>query len=110
MATLPEADTRAGYETTLTYDIRVDAHGYAEHLGNVTAILEVADGAGAVTDRGPVAFRSVEGAPEANPRTAVLARDTSGRLWQGESSGHPDKPLEAREQIGYGWDVYDTIL
>ncbi|WP_158718990.1 hypothetical protein [Streptomyces globisporus] len=110
VATLPEVDTQAGYSTTLTYDIRVDARSYAAHLGNVTTTLEVTDEAGNVTDRGPVAFQFVEGTPEAYLRTTVLARDRSGVLWQYESSGHPDKPLKARTRIGGGWNAYTAIV
>jgi hypothetical protein len=110
VAALPEVDTRAGYDTILTYDIRVDAHSYAEYLGKVTATLEVTDEAGAVTDRGPVAFQFVEGTPEANLRTTVLARDKSGVLWQYESSGRFDKPLKARTRIGGGWNAYTAIV
>ncbi|MFJ3581761.1 hypothetical protein ACIPPS_05935 [Streptomyces sp. NPDC090127] len=110
VAPLPEVDARAGYSTTLTYDIRVDASTYAASLGTVTATLEVVDGTGRVTDRGPVSFQFVKGTPEAHLRTTVLARDTSGVLWQYESSGRPDKPLKARTRIGGGWNAYTAIV
>ncbi|MFJ4873327.1 hypothetical protein [Streptomyces sp. NPDC088757] len=110
VAPLPEVDTRAGYSTTLTYDIRVDAGSYAAGLGIVTATLEVVDEAGKVTDRGPVSFQFVKGTPEAQLRTTVLARDTSGVLWQYETSGRADKPLKARTRIGGGWNIYTAIV
>ncbi|MEV7566273.1 tachylectin-related carbohydrate-binding protein [Streptomyces tanashiensis] len=110
VAALPEADTEAGWSTTLTYDIRVDAGSYAERLGNLTATLEVTDEAGKVTDRGPVTFQFVKGTPEAWLRTTVLARDKAGVLWQYESSGHADKPLKARTRIGGGWNAYTAIV
>ncbi|MFF3602851.1 tachylectin-related carbohydrate-binding protein [Streptomyces sp. NPDC002463] len=108
VATLPEVSTNAG-QTTLTYDIRVDATSIAAYLGDVPAYLEVSDETGTVTDRGPVAFRFVKGTPEAQYRTTVLARDKAGVLWQYESSGRADKPLKARERIGGGWNVYTSI-
>ncbi|MGW1118585.1 hypothetical protein ACWD5B_15980 [Streptomyces tanashiensis] len=109
-AALPEVDTEPGYETTLTYDIRVNASSGAVDLGKVTATLEVTDEAGKVTDRGPVTFQFVEGTPEAWLRTTVLARDKAGVLWQYEGSGHPDKPLRARTRIGGGWNAYTAIV
>ncbi|MFD0077792.1 hypothetical protein ACFVIY_35710 [Streptomyces sp. NPDC127166] len=109
VATLPEVDTQAGYDTTLTYDIRVDATSTGAYLGDVPAYLEVTDEAGTVTDRGPVSFKFVKGTPEANLRTTVLARDKAGVLWQYESSGRADKPLKARERIGGGWNAYTSI-
>ncbi|MEU6622635.1 hypothetical protein ABZ926_17975 [Streptomyces litmocidini] len=95
--------------TTLTYDIRVDADSRAAVMGNLTASLEVTDGAGAVVGSGPAAFRFAEGTPENYQRTTVLARDKAGVLWQYESTGRPDKPLKARERIGGGWNAYDRI-
>ncbi|MER5966415.1 hypothetical protein [Streptomyces sp. NPDC002057] len=110
VAPLPEVSTQAGESTTLAYDIRVDATTSAAFLGTVTATLEVTDEAGRVTDRGPVSFRFVKGTPEAYLRTTVLARDTSGVLWQYESSGRADKPLKARARIGGGWNAYTAIV
>lgn len=111
VAPLPEVDTQPGYSTVLTYDIRVDAGSHAALLGTVAATLEVADEDGRVTDRGPVSFQFVKGTPEAWLRTTVLARDTSGVLWQYESSGRPDKPaLRARTRIGGGWNIYTAVV
>ncbi|MER5964412.1 hypothetical protein [Streptomyces sp. NPDC002057] len=94
---------------TVTYDVRVDADSRATVLGNLTATLEVTDGAGAVIGSGPVAFRFAAGTPEDYRRTTVLARDKAGVLWQYESTGRPDKPLKPRARIGGGWNVYTSI-
>ncbi|MFE4305014.1 hypothetical protein ACFRR6_03000 [Streptomyces sp. NPDC056891] len=95
--------------TTVTYDVRVDADSRAAVRGNLAATLEVTDGAGAVIGSGRVAFQFAKGTPENHRRTAVLARDKAGVLWQYESSGRPDKPLKARERIGGGWNAYTSI-
>ncbi|MBD0707193.1 MULTISPECIES: hypothetical protein [unclassified Streptomyces] len=102
-------DTTLSGKRFFTYEFRIDAITGTEHLGTLTATLEVYDEHG-VSDRGPVVFEFVKGTPEAGWRTTVLARDKAGVLWQYPSNNHAAKPvLRGRQRIGGGWNVYTSI-
>ncbi|MFC8710538.1 N-acetylmuramoyl-L-alanine amidase [Streptomyces sp. NPDC057197] len=49
-------------------------------------------------------------APDAGTdRYDVLARDTSGVLWQYQGSGSAAGPLLTRYRVGHGWGAFDTV-
>ncbi|MGW9437197.1 N-acetylmuramoyl-L-alanine amidase [Streptomyces sp. NPDC055607] len=45
----------------------------------------------------------------ADDRYNLLARDTSGVLWQHQGSGNASAPFLARYRISAGWKTYDTV-
>lgn len=40
----------------------------------------------------------------------LLARDSAGGLWLYPGTGNPVRPFGAREKIGHGWEIYDTVF
>ncbi|MFJ2937618.1 FG-GAP repeat domain-containing protein [Streptomyces sp. NPDC087219] len=43
------------------------------------------------------------------PRHSLLARDTSGRVWEYYGTGKASAPFYSRSEVGPGWQTYDTI-
>ncbi|MGA5067110.1 hypothetical protein ACPB9E_25645 [Streptomyces exfoliatus] len=105
VATMPVTEAA----TTLTYDIRIESGIGARRHGDVNGTMEVGAGGAPDLASGPVVFQFARNTPAANLRTTVLARDKAGVLWQYESTGLHEKPLNARERIGGGWNIYTSI-
>ncbi|MDT9683930.1 VCBS repeat-containing protein [Streptomyces sp. TRM76323] len=40
----------------------------------------------------------------------LIARDGSGALWLYQGTGDGNAPLQARRQIGTGWNIYDVLV
>ncbi|MFI1091913.1 choice-of-anchor D domain-containing protein [Streptomyces sp. NPDC020917] len=49
------------------------------------------------------------GVPSPSLVGTLLARDSSGTLWQYHGTGMPTPPLDARSAIGGGWNTYSLI-
>ncbi|MFG1806253.1 choice-of-anchor D domain-containing protein, partial [Streptomyces sp. NPDC049040] len=49
------------------------------------------------------------GVPSPSQLGTLLARDSSGTLWQYHGTGVPAVPLAARAGIGTGWNIYSII-
>ncbi|UXY20533.1 choice-of-anchor D domain-containing protein [Streptomyces cynarae] len=41
---------------------------------------------------------------------AVVARDSNGGLWFYQGTGDPNVPFGPRKQIGYGWNIYNSVV
>ncbi|MGW5607219.1 choice-of-anchor D domain-containing protein [Streptomyces sp. NPDC003753] len=40
----------------------------------------------------------------------LVARDAQGGLWLYQGTGNPNAPFAPRKQIGYGWNIYGSIV
>ncbi|MFF3909411.1 FG-GAP repeat domain-containing protein, partial [Streptomyces sp. NPDC001848] len=40
----------------------------------------------------------------------LVARDSKGGLWLYQGTGNPNAPFAPRKQIGYGWNVYSSVV
>ncbi|MGW4518671.1 N-acetylmuramoyl-L-alanine amidase [Streptomyces sp. NPDC004393] len=47
--------------------------------------------------------------PAASTRQDLIARDTSGNLWQYQGTGVASSPFLSRYEIGYGWGGYNAM-
>ena len=42
--------------------------------------------------------------------TWLVARDGNGGLWLYQGTGNPRAPFGPRKQIGYGWNIYNSVV
>lgn len=93
---------------TIGYDLTSTPGQYAQRLQARTA-YDIYDFGTQYTDVPQTSAPfAVQGRPVL-PRHGLLARDATGALWQYGGTGKAATPLDARRQIGTGWQTYTTV-
>ncbi|MFE5614147.1 FG-GAP repeat domain-containing protein [Streptomyces sp. NPDC056524] len=95
-------------EHTISYDLTSDPGQYAQRLQARTR-YDIYDFGTQYTDVHQTSTPfEVLGRPVL-PRHGLLARDTTGALWKYYGTGKAAAPFSSRNQIGTGWQTYNTV-